>query len=77
MAISGPRGNRSANAPAGNARRSHGRLSAATTLETANGWGLTTTAISGTAPNAIPSPELARLKPIHSRVKGRPRGFRR
>ena len=35
-AINGPRSNRSANAPAGSAKRSHGRLSAATTLDKFN-----------------------------------------
>src|ERR1700683_2660001 len=77
MAMRGPRPNRSANEPAGNARRSHGRLSAAMTAETASGWGLTTTAMRGTAPVAIPSPELASVKPTHRRAKGRPRGFLR
>ena len=77
MAISGPRSNRSANAPAGSASRSHGRLSAATTLETASGRGSTTTASSGTAPVAKPSPELASVKPIQSRVNGRPSRFLR
>ena len=76
MAMSGPRSNRSAKAPAGSASKSHGRLSAATTEDTARGWGLTTTAISGTAPAANPSPELARENPSQSRVNGRPSRFR-
>ena len=71
-AINGPRSKRSANAPAGSATSSQGRLSAAATAETASGCGFTTTARSGTAPYANPSPELARVKPTHSRAKGRP-----
>ena len=46
-------------------------LSAAATAETANGWGSTTTANSGNAPNISPSPELATVNPTQSRAKGR------
>ena len=49
-AMTGPRSKRSANAPAGSATSSHGRLSAAATADTASGCGSTTTASSGTAP---------------------------
>ncbi len=75
--MSGPRSNRSAKAPAGNAKRSQGKLFAATTAETASGLGSTTTAIRGIAPNISPSPPLARVNPAHSRKKGRPSGFLR
>jgi hypothetical protein len=46
-------------------------LSAAATAETAKGWGSTSTASSGVAPNRSPSPELARLEPTQSRAKWR------
>lgn len=68
-AINGPWSNLSAKEPAGSARSSHGRLSAAATAETASGRGSTTTAISGTAPYTSPSPELERVNPTHRREK--------
>ena len=70
-AISTPWSNLSANAPAGSAKRSHGRLSTATTADTASGCGLIATARSGTAPKMSPSPELENVKPTHRRANDR------
>ena len=52
--------------------RSQGRLSAATTRDTAKGRGSTATARSGTAPKASPSPELAKTDPSQRRSNDGP-----